>query len=569
MVGSLLGLTGVVGDSRPERFDAKQVTVVPVGNGVRIREVIDQDFGSAKRHGYERIIPNDFGVPTAITASSPNAPAQFAAGPTTLLNGDPATRIRIGNPDQTITGHHQYVLTYVLPDANLATDTLKLDIIDDRETLETKKFTVVLTGMELANLKCLVGPAGSTRPCPVVAEANSYRIEIAPLARREGISVFANIVRRREAVLPAIGAPLNSAAANHLPLAAAMLAMSTAVSAATFAFFRRRGRNEVAGGGAADAAFGPGGAANLGRDLGPTRLISDNELARLATTEFAPPKGLEPWQGAVLLSERISDDTVSAWISQHVATEAITVEEAHAGLILSGGPGYQKLPPVDQQLLYGLLGASGRVQTGTYIPSFAAGWKSIREHLQSRVTAAQWWRRGGPGGSSCLGAALPFTIFGVIFFGGFGLLMTVSASAVGAVFAVGAVSLIGAAALYATMSPSRTAAGSALALQTESFRRFLAASEGQHVEWAWNNGLLREYSAWAVSLGAAEAWGKALAASNVPMPQRVNTGPLVVASMSRSLQSTRTAPQSRSSSSGGGGGFSVGGGGGGGSSGSW
>ena len=66
---------GVLGGGRhDERFDAKQIVVSPVGDGVRIREVVDQDFGTFNRHGYERVIPNDFGVPTDIVASSPDAP---------------------------------------------------------------------------------------------------------------------------------------------------------------------------------------------------------------------------------------------------------------------------------------------------------------------------------------------------------------------------------------------------------------------------------------------------------------------------------------------------------------
>ena len=52
----------------------------------------------------------------------------------------------------------------------------------------------------------------------------------------------------------------------------------------------------------------------------------------------------------------------------------------------------------------------------------------------------------------------------------------------------------------------RSAQGSALALRTESFRRFLHASEAQHVEWAWKHDLIREYSGWAVALGEADAW---------------------------------------------------------------
>ena len=101
---------------------------------------------------------------------------------------------------------------------------------------------------------------------------------------------------------------------------------------------------------------------------------------------------------------------------------------------------------------------------------------------------------------------------------------------------------------------------------TESFRRFLAASEGRHVEWAWSQGLLREYSAWAVSLGAADAWGKALAASNVPPSELYGYNPLLVHSVSRSFASSRTAPSRGGAGASSGG---VGGGGGGGSSGSW
>jgi hypothetical protein len=75
-----------------------------------------------------------------------------------------------------------------------------------------------------------------------------------------------------------------------------------------------------------------------------------------------------------------------------------------------------------------------------------------------------------------------------------------------------------------------------------------------------------------VALGAADAWSKAIEASNVPHPDAALGGPLLVHSAAGSFRSSRTAPST--SGSGGGGGFSgggggVGGGGGGGSSGSW
>ena len=98
---------------------------------------------------------------------------------------------------------------------------------------------------------------------------------------------------------------------------------------------------------------------------------------------------------------------------------------------------------------------------------------------------------------------------------------------------------------YRTLLPARTATGSALALLTESFRRFLAASEGRHVEWAWDNGLLREYSAWAVALGEAEAWSAAVESSNIPHPEIALRGPLLLytnSSAFRSRTPNRRAP---------------------------
>ena len=78
---------------------------------------------------------------------------------------------------------------------------------------------------------------------------------------------------------------------------------------------------------------------------------------------------------------------------------------------------------------------------------------------------------------------------------------------------------------------------------------------------------------WAVALGAADAWGRALADSHVPPTELSVANPLIVASMARSFTTTMTAPSSSGSGGGGfSGGFSggsVGGGGGGGSSGSW
>ncbi len=58
----------------------------------------------------------------------------------------------------------------------------------------------------------------------------------------------------------------------------------------------------------------------------------------MATIEFVPPKGIEPWQGAVLLREQIDDSTVSAWFSGLVAKDAIDLRREGSRVTLVPGP---------------------------------------------------------------------------------------------------------------------------------------------------------------------------------------------------------------------------------------
>ena len=135
-------------------------------------------------------------------------------------------------------------------------------------------------------------------------------------------------------------------------------------------------------------------------------------------------------------------------------------------------------------------------------------------------------------------------ILALIFFGA-GSFLTASLGlfdSVGLAIAFGiAVPAIFAYFLYRELLRVRSATGSALALRTESFRRFLEASEGQHVDWAWKQGLLREYSAWAVALGAAGAWSKALNKSQVPPAEAAALShPMLIYSMGSSISSSYT-----------------------------
>jgi len=579
---SLLAATGVIGQkSLPERFESKVVTVEPTGDdGVRIREVVDEDFGTKDRHGYERIIPTDFGHPTDITASSPDANADVNV--TAVETGD---RIRLGDPNTTYTGQHRYVLAYTLPSARLSSGQLALDIIGDPrkpEELETLRFEVVLTGLNLDNPTCNVGASGASGGCTLARDGDVYRAVISPLKPGQGITIGGTITGRAQITEPADPAlPRRRGADDRLALALATLPLGLISAGAVYAATRRAGRNEVFAGGVADAAYGTLPSPTVDAPPTAVRMVADSKMDELATIEFVPPKGIEPWQGSVLLNEKIDRTTIAAWVSGLVAKEALTLTEVGGDLVIRRGPHHDQLDDDAKALISQMLDNQDELTLGTYNANFGRAWNHIFTLERDSIAASGWWKRLPPGRGTASGGRkastwLILVIVGFVFFGAGSLITALLGAFRGKVLALLFAVLIPAVSayfVYKVMLSARSATGSALALRAESFRRFLAASEGKHVDWAWKQGLLREYSAWAVALGAADAWGRALASSNVPAPEMYMASPLWLYSMGPSFDSTRSAPAPTGGGSGfSGGGFSggsVGGGGGGGSSGSW
>jgi uncharacterized membrane protein YgcG len=595
---AVLAGVGVIGaDRREERFESKQVVIEPAGgDALRITETVDIDFGSEERRGYQRIIPNDFGAATDVEASSPDAPDDVD-----VSDQLQQTRIRIGDPDTTITGQHRYVLSYTLPAALVSSGQLALDVIDVGEELETERFEVVVDGLQLEDPLCNVGSRGAVGGCELVPMADgTYRAVIEPLEAGDGITIGGQIVGVREPIdVAEPPLPPRITEDSRLPLAISMIPLGLASGGAVYLWSRRRGRNEVFAGGAADAAYGPttiqlapgtplpppssAAAGTTGAtatavapaDDRAVRLVADEKLAELATIEFAPPTGLQPWQGAVLVTERIDDGVVGAWFSGLAARDVLAIERnGDDDVVLRRGDRFDAAAPDERELLTPVFQHQDALTLSGYDQDFAEAWRDVRTMQGRAIASSGWWKHdppqpGAAGGHTIvtfvviLFAALIFS--GSIVGAALGLLSSPLAAIAFGIVVPAVVALL----VYRPLRPARSATGSALALRTESFRRFLEASEGRHVEWAWSKGLLREYSAWAVALGAAAAWKRALAASSVPPVEYVN-GPLLVYTMSPAFSSAHTAPST--SSGGGGGGFSggsVGGGGGGGSSGSW
>src|SRR4029450_7390935 len=107
----LAGVAAVagVGAATPERV-ARLWAGAEVGRGgaASVTEVIDYDFAGRQRHGIYRDVP---GLDPAdpVRGHSDRAPDQVQGTGTAHQ-----TRLRIGDPDRTVTGRHRYTIGYRL-----------------------------------------------------------------------------------------------------------------------------------------------------------------------------------------------------------------------------------------------------------------------------------------------------------------------------------------------------------------------------------------------------------------------------------------------------------------------
>lgn len=582
---ALLAGIGVIGPAvGPERIAHYDVVAIvdTEGRGVRVREVIDWDFSNASgKHGIFRRIPNDAGVPTDIRVESPTAPDDVQTSQVGT-----STELRIGSPSTTVTGRHRYVITYTLPDL-VRGNRFALDAVGNEWPVASYDVRIRILGATLDDPRCFTGPLRSTDRCPIDAIDGGYEVTLDHLPANEAVTIDGDVTARSAATLPEMPAFEDRDPSARLRWAAIVAGLGALVAGAVFVACRQLGRNEVAGGGATDAAFVPFGDESFGphheAPAGPppgTKMVADSDMAELAGLEFVPPGGVEPWMASAVLREKIDDRTVGAWFSALAARDILELVNDDGQVVLRAGAKAHEADPPTAAILNQLLSGRSEIRLGGYDATFASAWAQASNHVSVWVASSRTFRRrpptkaGSVANAQGLGPAIACLIVPIVMLaGGISIPLFGIQSAPAAIVLAVLISGTVAAAAYWALTRSLSAKGSAIALRSESFRRFLHDSEAQHVEWAWKNGLLREYSAWAVALGEADAWNRAMAASSVPPPELAANGNVMAPYIySSSFQSAHTAPApSGGGSSGGGfsgGGFSGGGGGGGGG-GSW
>jgi hypothetical protein len=553
LVGGAAAIGAVVGDG--ERVTGLWAGAVIGSDGrAGVVEVIDYDFGTQQRHGIFRDVPR-LSPDAQVAVSSATAPSDM-----TLENLGDAVRIRIGDPSRTITDRHRYRIAYpmddVAPEGRLAWDAVGTQWPVGIGNVEVH----VVAPFKFEGARCVQGEAGSQQPCDITQPEPGHLVAtISSLRAGQGATLYATGGRPLEVaprlLVPSSGLPAD--ATSGAPLAALVaVAAALAGAALTSWLVRWAGRERVVRGGRAYA--GSAGTSLEAR-------VDAAKLGSLATVEFSPPAELTPAQGGIVLAEVVGQNQKLAWLIGAAADGYLDIEEDGQGLTLVRRPRHDD-SSVSRTLDTAFAGRT-RLTLGSYDPSFAAAWREIGDELAAwRRTSGLW----DPAGdlhrklARLLGVAV--ALGGLAIAGVGGALANRLEWVWLALVAWGA--LLAGAGLAAVVRGwelrVRNLLGCELWLRVESFRRFLAGPQAQHLQQAAKQGVLGQYTAWAVAVGEIDRWSGVVAASawcdSDPAGRRYSR---MAPYLPLAARSSSVEPASSGSSSGGGGGWSGGGGGGG------
>jgi hypothetical protein len=565
------------------------IEIEPNGS-ILVTEAIDYDFGSNQRHGIYRDVPERFpyGNGTSLdrvyridvlsVTATGGAPAGYEIS---HENGN--LRIRIGDPDRTISGRHTYTIEYRVEGAlNGFTDHDELywNAIGPEwdYPIEASK-VIVSTPASITRVACFAGPEGSTLGC-AKAKVAGTRATFTN-GQLDPRSAFTVVVGLPKGAVPdpkpileerwSLGRAFD---ANPPTLAVTgLLALAVVVGFGMLAW--RTGRDRRYRGSAIDAL--------MGSSTGEEQTVPVFEGDASAPVEFAPPADLRPGQIGTVVDETANPLDVTATIVDLAVRKYLVIEEIPKegwfgkpdwNLTRLPAPG-DELLGYERELLEGLFEDGAEVKLSELKTKFASRLRKVQEALYRDAVGAGWFvgdpaktrqRWVGTGvGVLVLGCLLEYAAIRWTKLA----LLPIPVIAAGLLLTVGA-----------HWMPRRTAKGTALARRIRGFRTVIETAETYMARFAEKENLFPRYLPYAIVFGLTDKWARAFAALGQQPPSDmswyVSTRPFVFTEFSDAIDGfavttagTIAATPGGSGSSGfGGGGFSGGGGGGGGG-GSW
>ncbi|MEV0324708.1 DUF2207 domain-containing protein [Streptomyces sp. NPDC050658] len=560
----LVALVAAAAGGPGERIERMWVGAELADGRTYVTEVIDYDFGGEERHGIRRDVTGT----AAGQIRDVSVTADGESVPNKLENLGGATRIRIGDPDATVSGTHRYRITYTLP--GLGDDRrLRWDAVGTQWGVPVDRAEVHVTApFVLDDPRCVWGESGANDAC-TAEQPGRGRLDVAVdgLDAHEGVTLYAQGgATLAAAPLPAApGGPAAGGEAGDSALLGWLWATGSALVAAVLVaeLIRLVGRDRFQG------------------PDGRTRRTDVRRLGAGVKPSPVPPAGLTPAQAGVLHADRVHNEHRVAWLLTAAQDGHLTIK-GKTKPVLHRVTRDEADDPLTAEILKALFVRKQQLNLRRFNRDFAAAWKLLRERLDGWRRAGGdglWHPSGEPRRRVALIAGLIAAVAGTVLLGIAATDVTEPGASWRTPTAVGA-ALAGAglaAAIRAWELRSRTARGSQLWCETEAFRLHLAEPEGQAPD---------AFTPWAAALGHAEEWSAAVKKTAPRRSRSSAAAPADNDTLYRSapfLSTATLAAESKPSggggsssgsssggySSGGGGGGGVGGGDGGGGGGSW
>lgn len=569
-----------------QRYEV-DLTIFPAGD-LRIVETIAYDFGANDRHGIQRDIPTrerydsrrDRVYP--ITVESVTASAGTPSG-FKVLSIDGGQRIRVGDPDRTITGVHTYTVTYTVRGALNAFDDhdeLYWNVVGDGWSVPIHGVTARVQAPDaITRSACYAGPTGSRLSCDAaVAAGREASFSQAALGAYEGTTVVIALAKGaisppptpilRERWTPAQAFEITPVTVGFA--GALLVALLGGIGWLVYS----QGRDRRAIGSHVDVAFATG--------IEPDERVplwSNDETP----VEFEPPEGIRPGQLGTLIDETANALDVTATIVDLAVRGCLRIEETREHRWYRKGD--WKLTRVDTP--EGLLEYERILLDGLFEDGEEVALSDLRTHFAPRLARvqqalyrdgiAQRWFAEDPDRIRKRWKVVGWVVAGA------GAGLTVAAAAFTGLGLVPIPLVLGGLVLtrVARAMPSRTAKGTAVLRRVAGFRRFITSpTELAHARFDESRTVFSELLPFAIVFGCVERWAEAFEALDAAALDTSgwyrSSEPFSVLAFSSSIDhfatmTTGTVAATAASSSGGSGfgGGSSGGGGGGGGGGSW
>ncbi|MCZ7537014.1 MAG: DUF2207 domain-containing protein [Acidimicrobiia bacterium] len=563
------------------------ITIEEIGS-ILVREKIEYDFGSTPRHGILRDITDRldyddehdrvYPITVVSVAAREGTPAQY-----TVESMERSTRVKIGDPDRTITGRHVYVITYRVQGALNGFDDhdeLYWNVTGNEWPVPIGRVTAVVNApASVTAAACFRGSFGSSLPCERAnVDGSSAGFVDSSLGSNEGLTVVVAIpkgaVPEPEPVLAEIWNFGTAFSTDARPLGLAAGVLAACLFGVVWVLWRI-GRDRKFAGSAIDAAFGSA--------TGTEERVGIGERPTIPV-EFVPPDGIRPGQVGTLIDEVANPLDVTATIVDLAVRGYLTIEEVERpGFFRKGDWSLKKSKDADDSLLeferklfHGLFKGrtDGVVLLSELREKFVKRMADVRDALYDDVVSNGWFpRRPDRVRAIWIGVAVVILVFAAG--AAFALAALTNLGLVGVALVLGALLFL----VVARKMPRRTPKGTATLRRVLGFREFITTSEKDRADFAERQNLFSEYLAYAIVFDCVDKWAKAFAGLGDQPPEvdwYRGSGPFTVHAFSESMRDfsvttsgTLTSTPAGSGSSGFSGGGSSGGGGGGGGGGSW